>query len=298
MERMKRHRPWQVGAFVSLTIASLIGAGLARAADDPNVLFPECDKTDNIEAAKIAHRAAMQLFEREEWDRAIENWRDAYKLDCKAHGVLINAASAYEKKGDIENAVAMLEAYLRRAPTAADAPNIIQKIETLRTSLPVRTATPTASAVPSATPTVTATVSAPPPPLPPPQRPYGAIPWMVVGGGAAAVLVGAILVPVGRGAISDAEAACGGRSCTKSQASIASDGNAGRTKVIAGDVTLGVGIAAIGGGLFWQFAMNKPRLMRPTEPTSDGAPPAAAKGVSVAPMAGPSVIGITASGRF
>lgn len=270
-----------------LLLAPVIGAGMARAADDPSVLFPDCEKTDNIEAAKVAHMAALQLFKRGEWDRAIENWRDAYKLDCKAHGVLINASSAYENKGDLESAIAMLEAYLRRAPSAPDASEVIKKLEELRTSLPLRPK-PTATAVVTAAPTATVTAAPPPPPpLPPPQRPYGATPWIAVGAGAVSALVGGLLIPAGLGAISDAEDACPDRKCTTSQGELANDGNSGRTKVIAGDLLLGVGLGALAGGLVWQLAFNKPRLVKP-----DDSP----KPETVTPVAGPGYVGIT--GRF
>lgn len=299
MKRVKP-RPWQAGAAALVTLA--LAGGLALGADDPNVMFPDCGRTDDIEAAKIAHKAAAQLFERSEYDRAIENWRDAYKLDCKAHGLLINAASAYEKKGDKESAIAMLEAYLRRAPSAPDATSIIQKIDVLRTSLP-----PKVDPVPTATATVAPTarpIVRPPPPLPKPERPYGVKPWFVVGAGGVAILAGAILVPVGLGLIAEAEEACGGgRMCEVGQKDIASRGNTGRAEVIAGDVAISVGIAAIAGGLVWQFALNKPRLQKRApegqgDPARPTAPEAAPPPVSFAPFVGPGFGGVAASGSF
>lgn len=292
---MKFFRPWQVGVAVSLMLAPAVGAGLARAAEDPTVLFPDCPTTDNIKAAKIAHLAALDLFERKEWDRAIENWRLAYKLDCKAHGVLINAAAAYEAKGDLESAVAMLESYLRRNPNATDASTVIKKIDELKTAQPPKV-TPSAapSASVSAAPAASsAPVRPPPPPLGKPQRPHGMAPWALVGAGSAAAVVGAILVPVGLRAISAAEEACPDRACRVSQDDVARDGNAGRSKVIGGDVLLGVGLAAMAGGLVWQFAFNKPRLVKVQ---GDDAPPAPS--VSVAPIAAPTLGGAAITGRF
>ena len=52
-----------------------------------------------------AHKAAIQFYERADYDRAIRYWNDAYEFDCTAHGVLINIASAYERKGDRAAAV-------------------------------------------------------------------------------------------------------------------------------------------------------------------------------------------------
>jgi hypothetical protein len=266
------------------------------AAESPDVLFPTCDRKPtqaDIDAAILSHKAGVQLYERGEYDRAIENWRDTYKLDCTVHAVLINVSKAYEKKGDIEGAVAALEAYLKRDPEAPDAKATIERIEALRKQVPPKVE-------PTATPTVTATVRPPPrlppPPLPKPERPYGAKPWVPIVLGGAAAITGAILIPVGMSAIASAEEACGEmRVCTQAQGDIASKGNGGRVQVIVGDVALGVGLAAAAGGLVWQFVFNKPRIAKVPSTSPELAPQPKA---SLTPAAGPGFAGVALTGAF
>ena len=82
--------------------ALFLGASVALA-DDP-VSFPECTKApgpEDVEAAKQSHIIAASRFNLQDWDKAIEFWRQAYGLDCTAHALLVNIANAYEKKGDL-----------------------------------------------------------------------------------------------------------------------------------------------------------------------------------------------------
>lgn len=261
MERSRTRRPIQCG----IGIALFLTLNTAEASDDPDLLFPVCERVPtpaDIEAAKAMHAAAVQLFDRGEYDRAIENWRDTYKVHCTAHAVLLNVASAYENKGDKESAIAALEAYLRRSPDAPDAASTQKRIEELKQSIPPKIETPPPTATPSVRP--------PPPPPPKFERPYGHKPWIAVGAGGFALVAGAVLLPVGLSSVSDAEDACGPtHACKKSQADIADKGNAGRVQIIVGDIALGVGAAAIAGGLAWQFLFNKARAQTPggtTEP--------------------------------
>lgn len=296
MTRFVLPRALRSAALAALAGACVLGfgAGAALAVEDPDVLFPTCDKTPNqadIEAAMTSHKAGEQLYERGEFDRAIENWRDTYRLDCSVHAVLINVAYAYEKKGDKESAIAALEAYLRRYPKAPDEKAITERIETLKRELP-----PKVAPTPTVAPTVTAPTPPPPPPkpLPKPERPYGIKPWYPVVIGGVAMLAGVILLPIGVSAIADAEEACGeARACPKGLEDLASKGNSGRTQVIVGDIALGLGAVGVAGGLLWQIVLNKPRILGPrgTEPSP---PPK----TSVAPALGPGFSGLSVTGSF
>ncbi|HLM73299.1 MAG TPA: tetratricopeptide repeat protein, partial [Polyangiaceae bacterium] len=212
------------GAALSAAAGALVlclGVSPALAAENMDVLFPTCDKTPtqgDIEAAMTSHKAGAQLYERGEFDRAIENWRDTYRLDCTVHAVLINVAAAYEKKGDKESAIAALEAYLKRYPKAPDEKATTERIEALKRELPPKVE-PTATVPPPVT--VTAPPP-PPPPLPKPERPYGIKPWYPVAIGGVAMLAGVILLPLGLSTIGDAEEACGdARACPKGKEDLA-----------------------------------------------------------------------------
>jgi tetratricopeptide (TPR) repeat protein len=142
---MRVLRTWLVGLGAGIFLA----AGLALAGD-PAIEYPECYRTAtaaDLEGAKGAHKAATQFYERADYDRAIQYWKDAYQLDCSAHGVLINIANAYEKKGERAEAVTALETYLARTPDASDAQTIQDKIQNLKNALrPAPSASASASA--------------------------------------------------------------------------------------------------------------------------------------------------------
>jgi hypothetical protein len=282
---MRVLRTWGlgVGAAVALAVSATVAVGQA-----PPPTFPECTKkptAQDTEGAKGAHKAASQFYERAEYDKAIRYWLDAYAFDCTANALLMNIANAYEKLGDRAATVATLETYLKR--TGPD-PTIEQKVKNLKqlmapqptttaTVVPTATAKPTASAIPSAVPTA-------PPDGP---RPYGFKPWLVVAGGGALAIVGAILLPVGYGAVSDAEAACPNHQCAKNtDPSIIDKGNSGRVQAGVGWGMLTVGIAAVGGGMVWQFLLNKPSQTGQKT------------GLWVAPVAGPGATGVTVGGAF
>jgi hypothetical protein len=284
MVEMRVLRTWGfgVGAAAALCVTAAVAVGQVP---PPN--FPECAKKPtpaDIEGAKGAHNAAKQFYDRAEYEKAIRYWYDAYGFDCTANAVLINIANAYERLGDRAATVQTLETYLKR--TGPD-PTLEQKIKNLKAAMmaPAPTATATATVAPTAT-AVPTTVPTAPPPVTDGPRPYGITPWIVVGGGGALAIVGAILVPVGLGAISDAEAKCPSRmNCSQD---VTDQGNAGRTQATAGSALLGVGVAAAAGGLVWQLVFNKPKPAQTP----------AKQGVWVSPVAGPGQTGVTLGGTF
>src|SRR5262249_38074107 len=156
----------------------------------------------DLDGAKGAHKAAAQFYDRGDYDKAIRYWLDAYTFDCTAHSVLQNISNAYEKKGDKQAAIAAAETYLK---PAGPGPSSEAKIRKLKQSLlppsesadagPPPRSSATAGALPSA--------SAVPTSAPNGSRPFGAAPWVVVGGGAAVALLGAVLLPNGLSQVAD-----------------------------------------------------------------------------------------------
>jgi hypothetical protein len=114
-------------------------------------------------------------------------------------------------------------------------------------------------------------------------------PWILVGGGGALAIVGAILLPIGVGNVNSADAVCGPSRNCGSNTSAAGQGNAGRSETGAGSALVSVGAAALIGGLVWQFAFNKPGPT-PTSPTTGR--------VWLAPTAGRGASGIVAGASF
>ena len=275
-----------IGASALVFVASL---ALAQDAAP----FPECTKAPaeaDVEAAKQSHIIATSRFNLQDWDKAVEFWRQAYGLDCTAHALLVNIANAYEKKGDKRNAVMALETYLVRAKDAPDLVKVNERVIDLKKSMePAPPVTATATA--TATATVTAAPTATPPPTGP--RPFGNTPLFVAGAGGVLALAGAILVPVGLGPYGDAQAKCPGPDCTLA---VAASGNAGKATWNAGAAFLGIGAAAAAGGLVWHFVFNQPK---PAAPAAPGASPPPVKArVEVIPVTGPQLSGLVVNGRF
>lgn len=277
---MRLLRFWRIG----LGAAIALSVSLAFATD-PVSPYPECTRKPTAadqDGAKGAHKAASQFYDRGDYEKAIRYWTDAYSFDCTAHGVLINIANAYEKQGDKAAAVVALETFLKR--TGNDA-TIEEKVRNLKQSLvPTPTATASASAAPTTAPSASASAVPTAPPSGP--KPYGYTPFIVAGGGAAVALIGGVLLGVGTGAIADASKRCTDRQCPN-KADI-DKGNAGRVEQGVGATGLVLGLAAVGGGLAWEFLFNKPHAT---------ATPAKV-GVHVLPVAGPRQGGLSVSGSF
>jgi hypothetical protein len=295
---MRVLRYWRFGLGAALALS--VGAAVAA---DPLPTYPECNKKPtpaDLDGAKGAHKAAAQFYERGDYDKAISFWNAALTFDCSAYDLLINIANAYEKKGELAPAVATLEAYQKRTGLNQ---NIEEKIKNLKARMAPAPPTATVTAPPTATlaPTVPTVPTAVPTAAPEGQRPFGITPWIVVGGGGALALVGAILLPVGAGAVSSAESKCtnGHMGCT---ADAASQGNAGRAEFGAGAGLLGVGLAAAGGGLVWQLLFNKPKhAPGPAQTgllTRGAPPPNPGSGLWVTPSAGSGRSGVVVGGSF
>lgn len=282
-------RYWRLGLCAAIALS-----GSLAFATDPVGPYPVCNRKTSAadqEGAKGTHKAASQFYDRGDYEKAIRYWTDAYGFDCNAHPVLINIANAYEKKGDKASAIVALETYLKRA--GADS-TIEEKVKNLRSSMqPAPTASATPSAPPSGSvdgngvplPSASTAPTAPPPEPPTGPRPFGVTPWIVVGGGGALAVVGAILLPIGLGNVSEAEKLCPNRDCgTNTDAK--KQGNTGRTQVGIGAGLVGVGAAAAIGGLAWQLVANKPK------------PLAGKTGLQLSPIVGPQGSGLTLSGTF
>jgi hypothetical protein len=280
--------------------ALLFGASTAFA--DDAAPFPECTKTpssDDVEAAKQSHTIATSRFNLQDWDKAIEFWRQAYGFDCTAHALLVNIANAYEKKGDKKNAIAVLETYLTRAQGASDLVKVNERVLDLKKSMdPVPVVTATATVAVTA-PTASATAA----PLPAVVRPYGSVPLVIAGVGGAVALVGAILLPVGLTPYLKAQSEC--HSAAGCSAEVAQAGTDSRPVWNTGGALLGIGLGVAAGGLGFHFLLNQPKPAA-AAPASSGAPavapsapPASPKAqLDVLPLVSPQLSGFIFTGKF
>lgn len=283
--------------------ASLVG-GLALAQAPQNPFAGECNREatpEEVEGARGAHQAAKQFYERAEYARAIQYWRDVFRFDCNAIGTLLNIANAYERLGDRENAIFALETYVKRVPEGTDTTKIVTRIQNLKELQSQAAAAASASASAAAPPPSATTPPPPPSATTPPVmvKPYGVGPGVTVGIGAAAIVAGGILIPVGKLRVDEVTGICKEKAgqpagsdpvyLCDNQALI-DKAESGQSMVIAGKVAMGIGAAAFIGGLVWEFVGNQP------VPQEAGKP--ATGRVHISPTISPSQTGVMIHGTF
>lgn len=244
-------------------VSAFAPAALADRIADKKAEFPPCMKaptpTDS-EAAKNAHKAALEAYDRREFDRAANLWTEAYRFDCSRPRVFLNLGEAYEGAGDPHAAVAMYELYTERSPGPAP-PHLPPKIHELR--LRVKQ-------------------------LDESEGPLGIAPWIVLGGGGAVLIAGGVLLGVGLSRAGSAEDECADPEArTGCPQSAIDDGEAGELMSQVGQGLLygGAGIVAL--ALVLEFAVNQPD----TEP-----PPRRAAWVT--PVVGKDIAGVVVTGTF
>ncbi len=262
-----------------------------QACEDAKVTKADRDRAHTV------YLSGKQFLDESNYDKAISYFKDAYSIDCSVHGILLAIATANERKGDKREAIHALEEYQKRAPSAADHEVVDRRIKNLKDQLPLEpptapSATASAPSAPapaasgSVEPSATAGSTGPLPTTPAPQAPpeggsyHTAGPWIAVGAGVAALAGGVIMYAVGAPKISDAENVCPTRmNCA---ATVAGEGNDGRSLETAGITVGSVGLAAVVAGLVWHFTEH-PKT----------ASTALAPGVRIEPMLAPGVAGIS-----
>jgi hypothetical protein len=276
-------RGWLVTGIISFGSAGALAA-------DSKTPFPPCTTPPteaDRNAAKGAFAAGQGSFNEADYGTAITYWRDAYRRDCTAHALLLNLARAYELKPDRSEAVNALETYLQRKPEAPDADQIRRRIDNLKAQIAASAPPPAATA---------AQMPTSPPPVPtaaqPPEgadkgRGPGATPLIVAGAGGAVAIVGAVLLVTGIKSENDAADQCPlRRQCPQE---VTDQGNSARTQQKIGGVMIGVGGAAIVGGLIWHFASG---------PSSSAQTPRSGQRAALAPVIAPGFTGLSLAGRF
>jgi tetratricopeptide (TPR) repeat protein len=264
---------------------SLSSAGALAA--DTKTPFPPCTTAPteaDRKAAQGAFAAGQGSFNEADYATAITYWRDAYRRDCTAHALLLNLGRAYELKSDRSEAINSLETYLVRKPDAPDADQIRRRIENLKSQMTAAAPPPTIAPLPG----TSAPAPVAPTPLPSESdsgRGPGATPLILAGAGGVVAIVGTVLLLTGMKKEDDAAAKCPSRiNC----GSVADDGNSARTQEKIGGTLIGVGGAAIAGGLIWFFVSK----------SASGQVPNAAQRASVSPFLGPGLGGVSFSASF
>jgi hypothetical protein len=238
-------------------------------AQQPASYPPACDASKvsrgDVDRAHTVFLSGKQYLDESNYDKAISYFDDAYSIDCSVHAILPIIATAYERKGDKNEAVRALDEYLRRVPNASDREHVERRIKNLNDQIAREqpSATTSASSAPVSPPAASVAPEAsavPPPATPPPAAPAeatpktspGAGPWILAGIGGAAAIGGVVLLGVGAGDISSADKLCPARNACPDD-SAASKGNTGRTLETAGVIVGVAGVVTLGAGLVWLF---------------------------------------------
>jgi tetratricopeptide (TPR) repeat protein len=274
---------------------ALLAAPAIAHAEEPTKSYPDCGRepTDaEVQAAKGAFQAGNASFNEADYSRAIDYWEDAYRRDCTANPLLLNLARAYELAGRKRQAIVALETFLSREPSSGEKDQINRRVEVLKKKIAEEDAA--AAAAPTttngtATP-ATGTTTNLPQEQPAPRAKRSAGPWIVMGIGGAAAVVGAIGYISAKQKMDDAAARCGngGRGMCEDDTAVA-DGNEARQNLTTSGVVLGVGVAALAGGAIWWYLDGK-RVAN--------AQASLPKRTAVVPVVSPGLTGLALSGSF
>jgi hypothetical protein len=207
--------------------------------------YPSCNHLVSNADSELAHQkyiAGKTDFDEANYDSAIRRFRDAYNLDCTKHELLIIISAAYERKVDRREAAAALEAYVARAASAPDVSTYQARIENLKKQI--------AAEKPAEKPASEPAASAES------QGGHTPYPWILVGAGAAAMVVGLVLLATTPDVPPNCEPAT--RSCaqtpgetTTQYESRQDQAGAAIDQPIIGYLSLGFGTVAAIGGVVW-----------------------------------------------
>lgn len=274
-------------------LALLVVPAIAHA-EEPTKSYPDCGRepTDaEVAAAKGAFQAGNASFNEADYARAIDYWEDAYRRDCTANPLLLNLARAYELAGRKRQAVVALETFLSREPNSGEKDQINRRVEVLKKKIAEEDAAAAAAPPPSTGPVPPSTGPvAPPPGETAPKAKHSPMPWIVMGVGGAALIVGTIGAVDNKKKIDDVEAKCPNHQCVGSDTESIKKGNDARAGLNRSVAIMAIGGAAVVGGAIWWFldkkaveqANRQANLKRPL----------------ITPFVAPQLAGLSVSGAF
>ena len=109
-----------------MLVAAVIAALLAPAAT-----LRAGEEEDRAAKARVHYETGMAHFNLEEWDAAIAEWEEGYRVKPVPE-FLFNIAQAYRKSSRYERALTFYQRYLRLAPKADNRAEVERQIEQLK----------------------------------------------------------------------------------------------------------------------------------------------------------------------
>jgi len=193
-------------------------------------------------AARHHFESGRAYFERAEYDDAVREYEKSYALSLRPK-LLVNISRAHESAGRPKEAADALERWLTVSP--ADDP-MRTDMERRHVRLRAQAAKLTNTNAPTENPSNEAAEPALASGAATPER-AALAPWLLIGGGGAALASGLVVGLLGRSDISDVEDA---KQDTRFS-SVQDQVDAGPRKVMIGSVLAGVGTIAAAAGVVW-----------------------------------------------
>ncbi len=180
---------------MAVVFGGVIGAPSIALADKP---APKGGASTTPSRGAELFKKSVEAYRRGDFKEAIELLNEAYSIDPQPV-LLYNLARAYDGAGDLDNAIATYERYLREEPNAPDKGAIEGKLTTLKKQRDEREAAKQKKEEPK---------PPPPPerPPPPPPRERSVLPYVVAGAGVVGIGAGAVLGIMATGKNDDASA--------------------------------------------------------------------------------------------
>lgn len=201
-----------------------------------------------IEAAKKAFAAGTRAYAEGDFETALARFRRAYEL-TGSPDLLYNIATVSDRMRLDEEALEAYEGYLEARPDSTDREHVSGRIDVLRAAIDAQRRAEIDAEIEArkAALEAAARVKA--------ERPLtryvgpGPGPWITIGAGSAAVVTGAVLFGLGQRDQRSVETAPPG----SSYSTVEDMAERGPRRTKAGIALLGVGGAAVVGGIIWQL---------------------------------------------
>jgi hypothetical protein len=291
--------------------APAVGGATSNAATMTVGEYPTCTKTpvskEDSEAAHQQYTVGKVKYDEADFSEAVARFLRAYKLDCTKHELLVIISRSFDMVNNRPEAIRALETFLKRATlSTAETSSIEARIANMKRQLaenPPLATVPNAGAAGGAV--------NPPRPLPDPVttpagevREHTVYPWLVVGTGALAIGVGAVVTVLAPPLPSGCDPSTG--TCTARPGDKIVPGNTpAETKNVdldarkekagqsvgmttGGFVTMIGGGVLVAGGLIWHFV----------EPTGPRPPAKTATKPVLTPALGAGFAGLGLGGQF
>lgn len=226
---------------VLFSIACLVSASAVEAQSTAS-------REARIAEAKRAFAEGTRAYSSGEFETALARFRRAYEL-TGSPDLLYNIATVSDRMRLDEEALEAYEGYLEARPKSADREHVASRIDVLREAIEARKRAELDAEIEARKAAIDAAARVKA------ERPLthyvgpGPGPWITIGTGSAALVTGAVLVGLGQRDQNKVENAPAG----SSYSTVEEMAERGPKRTKAGIALMGVGGAAVIGGIIWQL---------------------------------------------